>query len=150
MNIRIPPLVYLLVFGAMAVLADVYSPFDILIGESRLMLSSLFGVSGLLIMFLGVREFRRHHTTVNPLSPDKASALVQSGIYRLTRNPMYLGMLAILMGVVIFTQDVMALIAVVGFVVAMNRFQIRAEEQALGKLFGDAYMGYCARTRRWI
>ncbi|GJL96890.1 MAG: membrane protein [Hyphobacterium sp.] len=150
MKFRIPPLAYLLLFGTIAVVVDVYSPFDILMGEGRLMFSGLFVIAGMVVMLLGVREFRRHQTTVNPLSPEKANALVQSGIFRITRNPMYLGMLAVLAGVVISTQDAMAVLALVGFVVTLNRFQIRAEERALEQLFGEAYIGYCEQTRRWI
>jgi protein-S-isoprenylcysteine O-methyltransferase Ste14 len=150
MTPRIPPLAHLLFFGIIAVVVDAYSPLDILIGDGRLMFSAIFVILGGIVMLLGVREFRRHQTTVNPLSPDKANALVQSGIFRLTRNPMYLGMLTVLAGVVISTQDAMAVLALVGFVVTMNRFQIRAEERALEHLFGEAYIRYCEQTRRWI
>lgn len=150
MKFRIPPLVYLLMFGIIAVVLDGYSPLDILVGEGRLVFSAVFAALGIIVMVLGVREFRRHQTTVNPLAPEKANALVQSGIFRFTRNPMYLGMFLVLTGVVIATQDAMGLLALVGFVVAMNRFQIRMEERALRQLFGEVYIQYCERTRRWI
>ena len=95
-------------------------------------------------------EFRRRDTTINPYKIDAASTLVTSGVYRWTRNPMYLGLLLVLFGVVAYSQDVLALLAPAAFIVTLNRLQIRPEERAMLQTFGEAYTAYEARTRRWI
>jgi protein-S-isoprenylcysteine O-methyltransferase Ste14 len=85
--------------------------------------------------------------------PDKAqssSALVQTGIYQHTRNPMYLGFLLILIGLAIFTANLVAFLTLPAFVLYMNQFQIKPEERALTSIFGDEFRAYCSSVRRWI
>jgi len=105
---------------------------------------------GVVICLAGVLSFHHARTTVNPLKPETASALVSSGIYRYTRNPMYLGFATVLVAWSIFLAWPPALLGVLGFVLYMNRFQIAPEERALTKLFGDDFAQYCNRVRRWI
>jgi protein-S-isoprenylcysteine O-methyltransferase Ste14 len=100
--------------------------------------------------FSGVRSFGRAKTTVNPLKPDAASSLVRTGIYRVTRNPMYLGLALILLGWTIYLASPWALALVAGFVLYIDRLQIRPEERALSTLFGAEYEDYKARVRRWL
>ena len=110
----------------------------------------VLGLGGLAIDVAGVASFRRARTTVNPLRPDKANALVTTGIYRLTRNPMYLGMATLLTGWAAWLATPWALLGVAGFVAWITRFQILPEERALSRLFGAGYDAYRARARRWI
>ena len=99
----------------------------------------------------GVVGFRKAQTTVNPLSPEQATSLVSGGIYRFTRNPMYLGMLLVVIASGIFWQHLVALaVGAVFFFAYINRFQITPEEQAMEKLFGDEFRTYCERARRWL
>ena len=107
-------------------------------------------VIGVAVAVAGVVSFRRARTTVNPLNPAAASALVVSGIYRWTRNPMYLGVLVCLLGGVVYTGSVPALLVLPPFVAYMNRFQIAPEEMALRGRFGAEFDSYRARVRRWI
>jgi protein-S-isoprenylcysteine O-methyltransferase Ste14 len=107
-------------------------------------------VVGVVVAVAGVFEFRRVRTTVNPMRPANASSLVTSGIYRFTRNPMYVGDVLILLAVVVFFSHPLGLAGVVLFVAWMNLLQIPAEERALRERFGEAYDAYCARVRRWI
>ena len=117
-----------------------------------------FGVHAAMIAVLagaaasiaGVAAFRRARTTVNPLKPDSASSLVDSGIYRLTRNPMYLGFALALLGWGIFLSNPLSLAMLFVFVGYMNRFQIVPEERALESLFGDAFKAYRSKVRRWL
>jgi len=146
----IPPPIILIFFIGIVQGIDAFSPFDLLLGQSSLVVAAALVGAGILIAVLGVLKFRQHKTTINPHSIDKASALVTGGIYRITRNPMYLGMLLVLIGVVCFSRDAMGLLAIAGFIVTLNRLQIVPEERALQKMFGDAFDAYCARTRRWI
>ncbi|MNJ74873.1 hypothetical protein D3C77_718740 [compost metagenome] len=87
---------------------------------------------------------------VNPLKPASASALVTSGIYRVTRNPMYLGFALVLAAWTVFLASPFTLLGIAAFVLYIDRFQILPEERALHQLFGEAMDEYCARVRRWI
>lgn len=94
--------------------------------------------------------FRKARTTVNPLSPQKAGRLVRSGYYRFTRNPMYLGLLMILIGFAIYCGHWAAIFPIAGFVFYITEFQIKPEEKAMTELFGDDYLSYKKTVRRWI
>ena len=95
-------------------------------------------------------SFRRARTTVNPLRPANSSALVTSGIYRHTRNPMYLGMATLLAAWATWLGTPWALFGIVAFVAWITRFQIIPEERVLANLFGADFAAYRARVRRWI
>ena len=108
-----------------------------------LILGALFGGAG-------VVQFLRARTTVDPHRANRASSLVTGGVYRVTRNPMYLGMLLFLVATVFGSGNVAALIVLPAFIGYMNRFQIEPEERVLTELFGDEYQAFVARTRRWV
>lgn len=103
----------------------------------------LCGVAGILA-FLKVR------TTVHPHRPERASALVTTGIYRASRNPMYLGLLLILAGWAMVLANAAAMLALPAFVACMNRFQIRPEERILRAKFGAEFDAYARAVRRWL
>jgi protein-S-isoprenylcysteine O-methyltransferase Ste14 len=105
---------------------------------------------GLGFSVAGVAAFRRARTTINPTKPATASALVSGGVYRLTRNPMYLGLLLLLLALAVFLSNPVALLLVPVFVLYINRFQITPEERALASLFGGEYAAYKERVRRWL
>lgn len=106
--------------------------------------------AGAFICLAGIAAFRRAGTTVNPMKPNSTAALVISGIYNRTRNPMYLGFLLILAGWALFLSNGLALLFLPAFVLYLDRFQIRAEERVLGALFGHHYSAYRANVRRWL
>ncbi len=95
-------------------------------------------------------NFRRQRTTANPLAPGRASAVVQSGPYRFTRNPMYLGLALLLLALCLWRGQPVALLALVLFVAYITRFQIQPEERALLAKFGPPYADYLRRVRRWL
>ena len=107
-------------------------------------------ITAALVMILGLFQFHRAKTTTNPIDPDKASNLVVNGIYRYTRNPMYLAMLLLLIGFGLKLGNAFNAITAAGFVYYMNHFQIKREEEALSKLFGKEYSLYLKATRRWF
>jgi protein-S-isoprenylcysteine O-methyltransferase Ste14 len=98
----------------------------------------------------GVLAFRRARTTVNPTKPEQASSLVSSGVYRITRNPMYVGLSFVLVAWAVFLSSAWALLGPVAFVLYIGRLQIAPEERALAKLFGSEYADYRAKVRRWL
>jgi len=106
--------------------------------------------AGAAVALAGVAEFRRVRTTVNPLRPERASALVTSGVFRWTRNPMYLGLALALLGWAAFLAHPLAALGVPAFVVWMNRWQIPREERALAALFSEEFARYRTRVRRWL
>jgi protein-S-isoprenylcysteine O-methyltransferase Ste14 len=108
------------------------------------------GLSGLAIDLAGVLSFRRARTTINPLRPQRSAALVDTGLFAHTRNPMYLGMLVVLLGWLAFLAAPVALLGPLLFVAYITRFQITPEERVLTGLFGEAFRVYCRRVRRWI
>jgi len=116
----------------------------------RRMLALVLALAGSAIVLAGVAAFARHRTTVNPHRPENSSAVVSSGIYRFTRNPMYLGMLLGLVGWTLFLANAAGALALPLFVLWMNRFQIGPEERILSARFGAAYANYRAKVRRWL
>lgn len=115
-----------------------------------LLVAIAFAFVGGAIALSGVFAFRRHSTTTNPMSPDKAESIVTDGIYRFTRNPMYVGLTLALVGWAIFLENAAALLVPPLFVVYMTYFQIKPEERALLEKFGRTYADYMAVVRRWV
>ena len=147
---RIPPPIVLLV--ALALIYWVSRMDDLITLSTGLRLNLSIGlfVLGLGVMIAGVISFRRAATTVNPLKPESASSLVNSGVFRYTRNPMYLGMLFIAVAGVVKSSSVLSLLVVLGFYLFITRYQIVPEERAMRRLFGDEFIQYKQRVRRWI
>ena len=110
---------------------------------------SLF-VAGVVVAVAGVLEFRRARTTVNPTTPQAATSMVRSGIYRHTRNPMYLGMLLVLAGWAVWLASLAAVAVLPVFVLYLNRLQIEPEERALASRFGADFEEYRRSVRRWL
>ena len=107
-------------------------------------------VLGLMVEAAGVLSFRRARTTVNPFAPERTVNIVSSGIYRLSRNPMYLGMVCILTGWAVWLWQVQAVLGMALFVAWITRFQIIPEERVLTQKFGTEYRQYRQRVRRWV
>src|SRR5690349_24996867 len=105
---------------------------------------------GLAVSIAGVVSFKRARTTVSPLKPESASSLVVSGVYRVSRNPMYVGMALLLLGWAVWLVNLMAFVILPAFVLYISRFQIRPEEAAMTTLFGEEYEAYRSRVRRWL
>lgn len=108
------------------------------------------GLAGCAIIGLAMLWFWTEQATVNPMKPSSTSVLVTSGIYGHTRNPMYLGMLLILIAWALYLANVLALLFLPAFILYMNRFQIEPEERALRARFGREYLEYASRVARWI
>lgn len=107
-------------------------------------------VVGIAFDLLGLLAFRSARTTVNPLKPERASSMVTGGVYRVTRNPMYLGMAVLLVAWAVYLSRLLPFVGPVVFVLYITRFQIEAEERALRGLFGEEYSSYASRVRRWL
>jgi protein-S-isoprenylcysteine O-methyltransferase Ste14 len=106
--------------------------------------------AGLAVTAVAIAQFVRARTTVDPLHPEEASALVSGGIFRVTRNPMYLGMALILGAWAVWLANGASALLVAGFVAYISRFQIAPEERALRGRFGESFDAYARRVRRWL
>jgi protein-S-isoprenylcysteine O-methyltransferase Ste14 len=102
------------------------------------------------VSLAGVLAFHRGKTTVNPFTPQAATTMVDSGVYRFSRNPMYLGLLLALIGWAAYLSHLLAFALLPLFVLYINRFQIEPEERALASKFGGQFRSYAASVRRWI
>jgi protein-S-isoprenylcysteine O-methyltransferase Ste14 len=96
------------------------------------------------------RQFRRRGTTVNPVDPARASVLITTGPNAITRNPMYVGLVGMLVANAVRRGSWRAVLPLAAFTVLMDRLQIAAEETALLARFGDDYESYCAAVPRWL
>ncbi len=150
LKLKIPPPVVALIMGVLMWLAARAAPTCAFTMPARRILAACIALTGVSIAILGVVSFRRAGTTVNPMNPEKASALVTSGIYRATRNPMYLGLLLGLTAWAVFLSSALAFLFLPGFIAYMNQFQIGPEEAALARMFGQSFSEYRSRVRRWL
>lgn len=149
LELRIPPVAVVIIFAALMASVAVIVPAVIEIPARRPIAGALV-LAGALVAVAGVLAFRRHKTTVNPLAPEQATRLVASGIYRISRNPMYLGFLLALAGWCVYLANGFAVILLPLFVAYMNRFQIQPEERALREKFGSSFDEYARTVRRWV
>jgi protein-S-isoprenylcysteine O-methyltransferase Ste14 len=150
LELKVPPVALAVILAALMWCARSATPDLDFPFPSNLMLPVGLAVLGAITCLAGVVAFRRAKTTVNPMNPDSTSSLVVSGIYRYTRNPMYLGFLLLLMAWAAALSNVLPLVSLVAFVLYMNRFQIVPEERMLGSRFAQDYAEYRARVRRWL
>ena len=148
--LKLPPLALVVIVAALMWVASSVTPaFDIFL-PAKSFWSLTLALMGAVICLSAIVSFQRARTTINPMKPNSASSLVVSGIYKYTRNPMYLGLVLILVGWAAFLSNLVALALLPVFVVYIDRFQIRPEERVLASLFPDQYPGYRAKVRRWI
>ena len=150
MRIKIIPPFVMLLFGGLMYLLARFLPFGDFDFFGRLELAIFLGAMSILVMFLALFQFRKSKATTNPIDLSKTTQLVTTGIYRYTRNPMYLAMLLLLLAFGLKLGNAFNTLLAAGFVYYMNHFQIRHEEQALTSKFGKRYTLYCKETRRWF
>jgi protein-S-isoprenylcysteine O-methyltransferase Ste14 len=150
LELRIPPLALVAMFVVGIAMVTVYVPLVAVPLPGHKFAAAALALAGLLLALVGVLQFRRARTTVNPMSPAKASALVSSGIYRWSRNPMYLGMALLLLGVAAWGSTLAGYLLVLAFCWFLTRFQIIPEERVLLAAFGQEFAQYMAKVRRWI
>ena len=150
LELRIPPVAqFLLLAAGMWLLAKYLPGLSLDIPARRGFAVLLFCLGGI-VAVPAVAAFRSAGTTVDPRDPEKASQLVVAGVYRYTRNPMYLGLLLLLLGWAFYLSNLAAFAGAPLFVAAMNRLQIRQEEAAMEAQFGDDFRRYRETVRRWL
>jgi protein-S-isoprenylcysteine O-methyltransferase Ste14 len=150
LELRVPPPVVTALFALFMWLAAIPFPALDLDLPARSETGAIFLAVAVGIGAAALLGFRRAKTTVNPLKPEASTALVTGGIYRWTRNPMYLAMLLILIGWACIVSNLAALVMLPLFVSTLNRLQIEPEERALHARFGAEFDNYRRKVRRWL
>ncbi|MBO6584971.1 MAG: isoprenylcysteine carboxylmethyltransferase family protein [Gracilimonas sp.] len=150
LKLKIPPALLFLLCVVLMWLTDRWLTLEPLVLKTPEWVYGLLISSGGLVVLLGVIEFSKKSTTVNPHKPQDTSAFVKSGIYRLTRNPMYLGMVLILCAAVFKLGNLLTVLFIPCFIWYMNEFQIKSEEEVMEQKFGDEFLDYKKKVRRWV
>lgn len=150
MTARVPPvLLTAVVAGLIWAVSQETPPVPIPI-VPRQIGASVLTLGGLFLIGPAVHSFRRSKTSLSPFNPASASTLTTSGVYRFSRNPMYLGLLLLLLAWAVYLSSAYSLVLCAGFVFWLNRFQIAPEERALESRFGPDYIAYKERVHRWL
>ena len=147
---RIPPPLLTLAVGAAMWGISRMQPAITLNPSLKGAITSAVSLFGIVIGPAGILEFRRRKTTMNPVKIDQASQLVTTGIYRFTRNPMYVGLTALLTAWALWLAVPSTLLGPILFALFINRFQIIPEERVMKAQFGSAYDLYLRQVRRWL
>ncbi len=150
LELKIPPALLLILFSLLMWLVVQFVPVLSFAWIWTKPLSWVFYAAGLIFILSGIISFKQANTTVDPTQPERASAMVTSGIYQYTRNPMYLGFLLCLTAWAVRLSNPACWLFLPLFVLYLNRFQIKPEERMLSKLFKQDYTDYLGRVRRWI
>jgi protein-S-isoprenylcysteine O-methyltransferase Ste14 len=150
LELRIPPVAVTILFGLGMWIVATYTPSLTFVLPWRTGLGVIMALIGLAVGTMGILAFRRARTTVNPFRPNATSTIVSSGIYRASRNPMYLGLLLMLTGWELALSNLLAVALLPAFVAYMTRFQILVEERALHSKFGGEFVAYRDSVRRWL
>jgi protein-S-isoprenylcysteine O-methyltransferase Ste14 len=150
LELKVPPLLVLFIMAGAMLGVTYAAPALSFRVPGRTAVALALAALGAGAAIAGVIAFRGQHTTVNPLTPSASSAIVTGGIYRVSRNPMYLGFLLGLAGWAAYLSNAGAALFLPAFVAYLTRYQIKPEERALLAKFGSQYAEYMSRVRRWI
>ena len=148
MKNKIPPPIVTFFFGLCIYFSQEYFPeFNL---EFLTMLSYILYFAGLTVLILAVRLFKKQNTTVNPIKIENASSLVTSGIFEYSRNPMYLGMALILLGLTLIFNVIGGTLFTLLFTIYITKFQIKPEEEVMERLFEEDFLEYKQNVRMWL
>ena len=142
-----PPILALLMIAIIYFSSLIIEPFTF---SYQIVLGVFIVVIGLACAIPSFRLFAKHKTTISPFTPSETTALVTVGMYRYSRNPMYLGLVLLNIAATIFFGTWSGVIIVVAFIFLLNLLQIIPEEEALIDIFGEEYIDYKKKVRRWI
>ena len=150
LELKVPPVLQVLIIAfVMYGLSGLLPNLQVMVFGTNWLAIGLVLV-GMALAIMGVLAFKKAQTTVNPHTPEKSASLVTNGIYHYTRNPMYLGMLLVLLGWAFYLSNFAALLVLPVFIIYMSRFQIQPEERFMKQKFSDEYQIYMTKVRRWL
>lgn len=149
-KLKIPPPVYTLLIAALMWFLHQWMPIAQWLHEPWNIIGLFTLAVGVSFDLWAIALFFKAKTTINPMKPDNSQELVDGGLYQYTRNPMYLGLLTNLLGFALWLGSVTPLLGLPLFVVLLTTQQIIPEEIILTKKFGQKYLDYKNRVRRWL
>ena len=145
---KFPPPLVALTFGFLInYTKNIFPKIEI---KNEIIFGSFMIISGLIIILSAIILYKKYQTTVSPLNPSNATKLITDGVYKFSRNPMYLGLLLVLFGISIILNPIGGLFLIPLFILYLNLFQIIPEENAMVDLFKDEFLEYKKNVRRWI
>ena len=145
---KLPPPLVALIFGFLInYTKNIFPKIEI---KNQIIFGSFIIINGLIIILSAIILFKKYQTTISPLNPSNATKLITNGIYKFSRNPMYLGLLLVLLGISIIFNLTGGFFFILLFISYMNLFQIIPEENAMVDLFKDEFLEYEINVRRWI
>ena len=145
---KFPPPIVALTFGFLInYTKNIFPKIEV---KNEFIFGSFMIISGLIIILSAIILFKKYQTTINPLNPSNAKKLITDGIYKFSRNPMYLGLFLVLSGISIILNPTGGFILIPLFILYLNLFQIIPEENAMVDLFKDEFLEYKKKVRRWI
>ena len=146
--LKIPPPLLVLIL----VIANYFSSkkIDLIHLPNQDLISILILLIGILILINPIFKFIKSKTTIDPIKFKKVNKLITSGIYKYSRNPMYLGMALILLGLALMFNLIGGTLFTILFTIFITKFQIRPEEEVMEKLFGEDFLKYKKNVRMWL
>lgn len=150
MHLKIPPPIYALSIALIMWLSHLYIPVVNLINSPWNNIGIVVIVLAAILDFSSLYLFFKKRTTPNPMRPEFTTGLVVKGMYKISRNPMYLGMLMMLFGFAIFLGKLTPFLVLPAFYFLLTEMQIKPEEKILEDKFGDEYLDYKNKVRRWL
>ena len=150
MGLKLPPAIVFLIFSLLMYVVSRFLPFGDFEFYGRVYLILVLLGMAVLIAIISLFQFFSSKTTIDPRTPFKTTKLVTGGIYKFTRNPMYLAILLVLLAWGLWLGNAFNTLLAAVFVGYMNKFQIKPEEEALATIFGKEFQQYCVLVRRWF
>jgi len=150
LELKVPPPFVALLFGLLMWLVSSLGEGADVSFDNHIGVAIVVASIGVVVGFAAMGSFLRAKTTMNPTKPSATASLVTHGVFRLTRNPMYLSLVLYLVAWTVYLSNWLALLLVPVFMLYIYQFQIKPEERALSALFGPEYALYQARVRRWL
>jgi protein-S-isoprenylcysteine O-methyltransferase Ste14 len=150
LGLKVPPDVVALVVAGLMRLVSAVTPSVNVPVSYRILAALVLFVAGVVLIVAARVSFAHAGTTFSPIAPARSSRLVTTGVYRFTRNPMYLGTLLALLAVAALWSNPFSLVLSAAYVAYIDRFQIAPEERVLAGRFGQAYEAYADKVRRWV
>jgi protein-S-isoprenylcysteine O-methyltransferase Ste14 len=147
-GIKLPPPVIFLSFFLIAVALKHFIPLVGIVAPIRQIIGAVLAVVGFSMIALALLKFREHRTTVLPDA--SASSMIQDGIFARTRNPIYLAFALLYFASAFCFQVVWAFLLFPFLLAAIKMYVIRREEAYLERRFGQEYLGYKGKVRRWL
>ncbi|WP_413691611.1 methyltransferase family protein [Psychromonas sp. KJ10-2] len=147
--LRYPPVITLLYMLMMLLISYLLSSVNVHLPVLH-WLALFIVIIAMLVVLSGGWAFKKANTTVDPTTPEKASVLVNTGIYRYSRNPMYLGLLGLLLAEACVLGNSLCLLVIPFYIYSMNKRFIEPEEKALMRIFGSQFEAYKNQVRRWL